>query len=683
MLPRGMPSKVHSFSVFDTCLAGIYARPTDLLFALAGRVLPGQASAVPEGQPHAQPSGLPDREDHHEFVRLRIQAQATAQRVLKQEVVTLNQVYRHFPVDNPWKLDPEHLAASEEDSVIASARPIPGILEQVRRLIQRGERVVYITDSLLPGPVLRRLLEAHGFAGEVYAAGEVGKAKHSGALFRHVLAVEGLEPGGLIHCGGDPVGDDRVPRSMGIRVEPFIDARLTPFEADLVSLHRDCQPAQSRAVAACRLARLRAEVPAELAGLRALAADVVAPVLTAFVAWVLEEAGRAGARKVYFLAREGQILHRLAQVLSPAMNGPEPRYLMGSLAAWVAPGLAGLDRADLEWLAGEGQSRQPAELLAKLSLTAEELLTASGRSLPELLSGAPLTADGLESLWSLLDSEGSKRLLAVKAAKAKALLLEYLEQEGALDSPVLAVADMGWTLSTQRALRRTLEGRSVDILGLYFGLNTRRLARMEAGPHRALFIERAVQAVPGSLDTLLFKNVPVLTRIFTRASHGRVLGYERRGGAVLPVLGPPPSAASHIREVQETVLAYARGLLDGGWSEAAGRALRENAEESLRRFLGSPGRDMARAVAEFPARKGQSPPLVRALGARDLAMAWLSDRLAGGLQASDPPLWLEGSMAVSPRLFQPFLRNRRLLRSLQEYLRGENRAAHRAFQARQ
>jgi len=53
---------VHSFAVFDTCLARLYVRETDLLFALAARILPGPAS----------------REDLHEFVRLRLMAEKKA-----------------------------------------------------------------------------------------------------------------------------------------------------------------------------------------------------------------------------------------------------------------------------------------------------------------------------------------------------------------------------------------------------------------------------------------------------------------------------------------------------------------------------------------------------------------------------------------------------------------------------
>ncbi|WP_243358619.1 hypothetical protein [Fundidesulfovibrio terrae] len=637
-----MSALVHSFAVFDTCLARLYVRPTDLLFALAARILPGPAS----------------REDLHEFVRLRLLAEEKARKDLGLEAAGLGLVYERFPKANPWGLDPDLAQSSELDLCVHSVSPVPPVLRQVRRLIGQGERVVYITDSILPGPALRRMMEANGFAGEIYSAGETGKTKASGQLFSLVLAAEGLEAGQLVHTGPDSAADYKRPRSMGIKTDFRSEAVLTSHEQHLLRLHRDCAPALSRSVAASRLARLRDEPEAKLAGLRALAADVVAPVLTAFVAWTLDEAARAGLARLYFLAREGQVLHRLAQVLSPAVNGPEPRYLMGSLACWMAPGLAGLDREEFSWLAAAGQSRRPVDLLAKLSLTPEELLQAVGRSMPALLSDHPLDDAGLAGLWTLLEDGGARRLLAGKAALARELMLAYLEQEGALEGPVLAVADMGWTLTTQRALREVLAARGVDVTGYYFGLTGVRLGRMEAGAHRALFIERAAQSVPGSLDSLLFKHVALLERVFTRADHGRVLGYERKGGTVVPVLGPTPQGAAQTREVQETVLAYAESLVRSGWGEDTVSALRETAVESLRRFLASPEPGQARAVAGLPGQDERDLPLLRGLGILDVAAAWLGGSTPG--HGGDGGLWLEGCVAASPGWIRSLARRPRL-----------------------
>ncbi len=646
-----MPVLVHSFAVFDTCLAGAYARPSDLLYALARQVLPGK----------------PALEDQHEFVRLRLAAQAEALRVSGLEAAGLGTVYQRFPRDTPWDLDPEALYATELELSLAGVRPVAPVLERVRNHLRRGERVVYVTDSMLPGPALRRLLESHGFAGEVYAAGDLGKRKSTGSLFRHLLAAEGLEARQLSHCGADPDGDQRAPHAVGIAVTPFPQGRLTDMEQHLLGMPRDCSPEFSRVVAVSRMARLRDDPPRQFAGLRRFGADVAAPVLCAFVSWALRGAGREGADSLYFLAREGQALHRVAGELAPRLDGggPAPRYLMGSLAAWTAPLLGGIDRQDLDWLAAEGQSRRPADLLARLSLTPEELLSACGRGMSRLYSDQPFTDEELDELWDLLETPGARALLTGKAAQAGDMLLDYLERQGALARPVLHVADMGWTLYTQRALRLILARKGVEVRGWYFGLAGERLARVEAGAHSALFVERPGQAPPGSLEAALFRNVALLERAFTPAGHGRVIGYRRGADGVEPMLGPAPQDPASVQEIQDTAVAYARALAASGLGQEDLAALHDAARESLRRFLAEPDSDLARAVAELPGVAGEGG-IVRRVTLRHLLRALLHSVGVGGRAASGP-LWLEGSVAVSRAWLRPYLRRPRGMALLRGY----------------
>jgi hypothetical protein len=622
----------------------------DQLFSLAAQVLPGPAN----------------REDQHEFVRMRLRAEEEAREGSGLEKALLGMVYERFPRNNPWELDPEILYSTELDLALADTRAVSAILERVRGHIRRGERVVYITDSMLPGAALRRLLESHGFAGEVYAGGELGKRKSTGSLFRHLLAGESIEPVELTHCGSDPVLDVRIPKSIGISVVPFPEARFTPHEEYLLSLHRASVPDCSRVVAASRLSRLRSEPGDGMRPVRDFAASVVAPVLTAFTAWAMADADRRGAKRLYFLAREGQILHRLAQVLRPVTGGPEPRYLLGSLSAWTAPLLSGLSRADLDWLTAAGQSRRPVDVLAKLSLSPEELLDASGRRMPELLSDEPLSERGLDELWELIDSPGSRRLLGIKSAQARELLLDYLEQEGALDQDVLAVADMGWTLFTQRALRDALAQRGVNVEGWYFGLASHRLGRMEAGGHHALFMERAAQAAAGSLESVLFRNIRLMERAFTRAGHGRVNGYERHGETVRPVLGPEPPGEEHTREIQDTALKFAEVLAGSGWGEAAYEALLDTARDSLRRFLVDPSNSQARVVASLPDQDDSGAQVLRRIGLGDVTRAWLNG-LGFSIAPGKSPLWIEGSAALSAVWLRPYVQRPKLMSLFRAY----------------
>ena len=192
---------------------------------------------------------------------------------------------------------------------------------------------------------------------------------------------------------------------------------------------------------------------------------------------------------------------------------------------------------------------------------------------------------------------------------------------------------------------------------------------MEAGPHHALFMERAAQALPGSLESVLFRNVRLMERAFTRSGHGRVLGYERLSGSsglVRPVLGPEPPGADFTKEIQETALAFASALVGGGWGEETFSALQDTSRESLRLFLLEPDNAQARAVAELPGLDGDDQAILRRLGLLDVFRAWLGG-VGLRLPARKPPRWIEGSAALSAAWLRPYLRSPRLLSLLRAH----------------
>ena len=64
----------------------------------------------------------------------------------------------------------------------------------------------------------------------------------------------------------------------------------------------------------------------------------ILPALSCFVEWVLERAGAEGKQRVYFLARDGYLMYRMAKQLCAGRGLPvECRYLYGSRYAWRVP----------------------------------------------------------------------------------------------------------------------------------------------------------------------------------------------------------------------------------------------------------------------------------------------------------------------------------------------------------
>ena len=97
------------------------------------------------------------------------------------------------------------------------------------------------------------------------------------------------------------------------------------------------------------------------------------PLLTAFVAWVLQEAKAQGVRRLYFVARDGEVLMAVAQILASRLGGPELRYLFGSRRAWLAPSA---DLRDPLWrrlVVTPDQRISAFDMLARLGLDAGQI----------------------------------------------------------------------------------------------------------------------------------------------------------------------------------------------------------------------------------------------------------------------------------------------------------------------
>jgi predicted HAD superfamily hydrolase len=78
-------------------------------------------------------------------------------------------------------------------------------------------------------------------------------------------------------------------------------------------------------------------------------ASAVAPMLFGFVHWCLVEAQKKGIQRLYFVARDGQILQKIAQVICHNWGYTiDCRYLYGSRQAWHLPAIQEIGEVELD-----------------------------------------------------------------------------------------------------------------------------------------------------------------------------------------------------------------------------------------------------------------------------------------------------------------------------------------------
>ena len=457
--------RFYSFDIFDTVLTRTFAVPGDLFVGLGEEAARrGLVKLAPE-----------------EFARKRLAAEAAARDTAPAREPRLTEIYSILAPDlGLAPTETGQLLELEQETEEAALQPVPGMRERVAAAREAGGRAIFISDMYLPASLLERVLTRHGLfrtGDRLYISGEARASKAVGGLYTRIGSDLAAAPSKWVHVGDNERADGSVPRKLGIATEPFTATRLSRYEW-LARGNGPVAPVwRSRLAAAMRLARLEsAGLASDRRVIWSTGADVAGPLLFGFVYWCLRQAQDRGIQRLYFIARDGQVLHRIARQISAAWGFKiECRYLYGSRQAWRIPALSGVGGEEVEWAAPSGHELSVEHVLARLGLEPEQLraLLAEQGFAPERWR-EPLTEAQLERIRRVLMLEPVRQLAAQAGARTRALLLRYLKQERVLDETPSALVDMGWNGNLQRSLGRALQlagqTQAARLTGLYFGL---------------------------------------------------------------------------------------------------------------------------------------------------------------------------------------------------------------------
>lgn len=586
---------LHGFDLFDTLLTRALWRPEDAFLLLGERL---------------RDAGLLDIEPAA-FATLRAAAEAQLRRDPEREEVALPAIHAALAPAFGWDAARRDAAlALEIATEEALIRPVAANAARLARLRDAGAEVAVVSDTPLDRAALARLLRRAGIAvpeRRIFASATEGATKRSGRLFAVVAAATGVAPRDMRHRGDHAEADVATPRRLGIAAEQDRLATPTRHEAMLHAATAAHPPLlRSLLAGAARAARLGAETQDDHARiLRAVGAGVAGPLLTGFVLWVLAEARAMGVARLHFVARDGQVLLRIAEVLLARLGWPiECRYLLGSRQAWHLPTLREVDAAALGWLAADAGREPLAGVLARAELDPGEIAGALARHGLGALD-RPAPAARLHTL--LRDPEVAPRIRATAATRRHAAL-GYLRQEGVLTEAPVTMVDLGWHGRLQGSLQKLAAlapgGGPRHVTGLYLALRSR-----PAGTAPARM--RAFLDAPRALHLLN----PVLLELFCAADHGTVRGYREaspdRFEAELAAAVDHRTVAWGLPALQDGILAFAREAaaamaLAEATPEAWIALLRDGGLAACDAFRREPDAAEAEAFGAFPHADGQA-----------------------------------------------------------------------------
>jgi len=540
-----MTAETASYDVFDTVVTRTFAHPRDL-FVHVGQL--------------ASQRGLTAL-DPVAFARARWESELAARKRSPWTEVLLDDI--HAVLAQRLGVDATAAAALKALELETESRHLRGI-PRMRATLEadrvRCGRLVFLSDMYLPAAILRPWLEREGAAraGDLLLiSGEARGNKSSGALFESARAATGGDFSRWHHTGDHPFADVAKPRQLGMGATHFTAAHLTPREKlARGSSGEFAETWRSLLAGAMRLARLE-QAPAtpreEL--LRTVAANVAGPLFYGFVRWTLAEARRRGLRRLYFLARDGQIFLRIAHELQRHAAEPiECVYLPGSRLVFTGPA----EFKDAESLAmltmPNASFHSLRQTIVQLGLDETELR----RALPPALASVPaddnLSPETRAQFAAWLLAPERREWLRAGVNRRMEVARAYLASIGLRAGEPLGLVDTGWLGSMQRNLEILIgtSGQPAPLTGFYLGL-----LPPPTPPTAGERVGYANAFAPLPLQRE--ESHKVLIELMAQSDEGQVVGFRRDGERWVPIAKDPgPVNLAEIRDVQETILRFVR-----------------------------------------------------------------------------------------------------------------------------
>lgn len=318
---------MYSFDIFDTLIT--------------------RSTATPEGIFAFIQKDLIDKDKYktiskavrNNFYQLRIMAEKLARYTYQNrqtEDITLQQIYEAMNLRG--EMTESQIACLMELECEIEYResiPIACNISRIKQLLAEGETVILISDMYLPEMQIKSMLKKADPILEtlpLFLSGSYKKGKYTGSLYLQVR--EELKINNWTHFGDHVKVDVETPRKLGISSEQFYFPELLSIEKKVLEGNEDNLWLQ-KMIGSSRRARLHLGMQKSQNDAWQTGVCAGGIVLFSYVNWILRNCKEKNISRLYFIARDGYVLKKIADlIIHAAGERIETYYIYGSRRAW-------------------------------------------------------------------------------------------------------------------------------------------------------------------------------------------------------------------------------------------------------------------------------------------------------------------------------------------------------------
>lgn len=504
-----------SFNIIDTCFVRACGFPHNLFDILAYKVL-GENS---------------DTSIRADFTWIRINGEKKARSLSPKKEITLKDIYDCCSFEGLTTLSNQGIARLEIETEKEQLIPVYAIKQQIEQIHQQAQSVFYISDMYLPSDFLMQLLMENGFWKEgdkLYVSSKYGITKHSGRLYKYIAQENKLPFKQWEHCGDNKYSDYKIPKKLGIKAK-LIQHKFLFYEKFMLKQSYFTGFFVHQHLAGMSKA-IRLSFPDNIR--YTFATDLIAPLYVPFVYRLLKNANEKKIKKIFFLARDGFILYRIAQNLVYKFPDIEVKYLYVSRSSLYFPGLNCINPETIYSLTQNEFGLANNSLGIVLSnFIHPEILKEIEQILPTINDKKPLQ----QAIQELFGKEDAIAVLNRYHAEQQEYVTNYFIQEGlASKTYKTAIVDVRGTRSCHQVINNILKEAGYNLAeGYYLEVVNKRKNIQDAGLYHSLFYQERYLNNPSLKYISEIANI--LEEYFSMAPHPRTICYKKESGSIKPL----------------------------------------------------------------------------------------------------------------------------------------------------
>lgn len=443
---------VVSFDIFDTLIKRDCYKNTDIFFMM-------------------EMNNINKYPEYSGFAKNRIIAERIARRDTEKEEITLDDIYYKME-----QLYPKEICSKFKKMEIDYEYSICNLNSSIYRIykkcIEAGKQVILVSDMYIEKNIIKNILNKLKITGynKLYLSSEIGLTKLKGTLYNFILSDLNISSDEMVHIGDDIRSDYLRPRMNRIH------AIHIPVHMNYNNIfYNDCKIIPKEYIYEYRQLtsfiynhNLYENMHKEY--FTKIGFETLGPLLYGFIKWLYRQANDEGIKRIFFLARDGQLIEKAYKLMYKEKN-LECTYMYASRSSLIVPTL---------WMCKSFKEIQQSMFIPRIG-TIEEFLNQIGLNSSEYKGIIEEYGYDLKKVYLYQDLfketsfcgffEQIKQDVYNNSKKQYDALVTYLNKISFKNK--VAIVDIGWHGNMQKALNKICECAKIEIniYGYYIALN--------------------------------------------------------------------------------------------------------------------------------------------------------------------------------------------------------------------